>query len=517
MTTSAGSALDTSVLRQKRWAVTAAKSKFGLRFSRWRPMFVASIPVLVDSVSITLGFALGELPNPFVAAAMCVLCLSIAGTYRCRLTLSGLDLAPAVATAAAIGAMLSTVVNDEHVELRDLVLPIGAASLAALLGRFAACSLARLLRHSSLLRRRVVVVGMDAVGMALTQRMLEEPEHGLEPILLLDDKSMVNVTAFQNVPLHPVDRAVRMILKAKRIDTAVIAFHQLDAPTFQALQFDFEQLGFDILVVPRMWDSCPVGGDWDRIGAVPIMRIRQPMHRNPMRYMKSVGERGLAGAALLILAPLLGTVAGLQKVLHPDAPVLFSQTRVGQHGREFKLLKFRSMTPVSEAESQTTWTIMGDSRVDAFGRFLRASSIDELPQLWNIVRGDMALIGPRPERPHFVEQFSSSIPGYHARHRVPVGLTGWAAVNGLSGDTSIAERARYDNFYITNWSLWLDIKIVLRTMWALVVRFREGRSQELVARRGTDGSRGSRTLPEGQQCDATAHGGPEMESLCPVR
>jgi exopolysaccharide biosynthesis polyprenyl glycosylphosphotransferase len=481
------------------------------------PMFVASIPVLVDSVSITLGFSLGELPNPFVAAFICVLCLSIAGTYRCRLTLSGLDLTPAVATASAIGAVLSTVVNDEHVELRDLVLPIGAASLAALMGRFVACSLARLLRHSSLLRRRVVVVGMDAVGTALTQTMLKAPEHGLEPILLLDDESMLNITSSQRVPLHPVDSTARMILKAERIDTAVIAFPQLDAPTFQALLFDFDQLGFDILVVPRMWDSCPVGGDWDRIGAVPIMRIRQPMHRNPMRHMKAVGERGLAAAALLILAPLLGTVAGLQKLLHPRAPVLFCQTRVGQHGREFKLLKFRSMTPVSEVESQTTWTIMGDSRVDAFGRFLRASSIDELPQLWNIVRGDMALIGPRPERPHFVEQFSSTIPGYHARHRVPVGLTGWAAVNGLSGDTSIAERARYDNFYITNWSLWLDIKIVLRTMWALVVRFREGRSQELVARRGTDGSRGSRMLSEGQQGDLTAHDGPEMESLCPVR
>jgi lipopolysaccharide/colanic/teichoic acid biosynthesis glycosyltransferase len=154
------------------------------------------------------------------------------------------------------------------------------------------------------------------------------------------------------------------------------------------------------------------------------------------------------------------------------------------------------MSPTNDDESRTKWTILGDPRVGSLGRLLRASSLDELPQLWNIVRGDMSLVGPRPERPHFVELFGSSVPGYAARHRAPVGLTGWAAVNGLSGDTSIAERARYDNFYITNWSLWFDIKITLRTIWALVVRFRHGRSQERLARTGVRGLRSADHSPD---------------------
>ena len=149
--------------------------------------------------------------------------------------------------------------------------------------------------------------------------------------------------------------------------------------------------------------------------------------------------------------------------------VIFRQTRVGRDGRLFELLKFRSMRPANETESQTQWSVAADNRVGKVGKFLRCTSIDELPQLWNILRGDMTLVGPRPERPHFVEQFSSQFDRYSHRHRVQVGLTGFAQVSGLKGNTSIADRARYDNFYIENWSLWLDIKIIIRTFRAVVL------------------------------------------------
>jgi lipopolysaccharide/colanic/teichoic acid biosynthesis glycosyltransferase len=121
------------------------------------------------------------------------------------------------------------------------------------------------------------------------------------------------------------------------------------------------------------------------------------------------------------------------------------------------------MRPASEAESATTWSIADDDRVSPLGRFIRATSIDELPQLWNILRGDMSVVGPRPERPHFVAEFDRLYPDYGARHRVPCGLTGWAQVNGLRGDTSIEDRARFDNYYVDNWSLWFDLTIILRT------------------------------------------------------
>jgi lipopolysaccharide/colanic/teichoic acid biosynthesis glycosyltransferase len=136
---------------------------------------------------------------------------------------------------------------------------------------------------------------------------------------------------------------------------------------------------------------------------------------------------------------------------------------VGRDGKHFELLKFRTMRPANDLESQTMWCVADANRVGAVGRFLRCTSIDELPQLWNILRGDMTVVGPRPERPHFVDQFSTQFDRYAYRHRVQVGLTGFAQVSGLRGDTSIADRARYDNFYIENWSLWLDIKIILRT------------------------------------------------------
>ena len=144
--------------------------------------------------------------------------------------------------------------------------------------------------------------------------------------------------------------------------------------------------------------------------------------------------------------------------------VIFRQPRVGRDGIMFDCLKLRTMRPASAAEAETAWSIASDSRVGPVGRFLRRTSLDELPQLWNIVRGDMTLVGPRPERPHFVVAVLPAGPtATHHRHRVQAGLTGLAQVSGLRGDTSIADRARFDNYYIENWSLWLDVKILLRT------------------------------------------------------
>jgi lipopolysaccharide/colanic/teichoic acid biosynthesis glycosyltransferase len=143
--------------------------------------------------------------------------------------------------------------------------------------------------------------------------------------------------------------------------------------------------------------------------------------------------------------------------------VIFRQERIGLDMSRFTILKLRSLRPEDVTEASCRWSIKGDPRLGPFGRLLRTLSLDELPQLWNVLRGDMSLVGPRPERPYFVEEFSRQYPHYAARHRVPAGLTGWAQISGLRGDTDISERARYDNAYIENWSLWNDIKIMLRT------------------------------------------------------
>jgi lipopolysaccharide/colanic/teichoic acid biosynthesis glycosyltransferase len=153
--------------------------------------------------------------------------------------------------------------------------------------------------------------------------------------------------------------------------------------------------------------------------------------------------------------------------------VLFRQERVGRNGVLFTCLKLRTMRPSSDQESATLWTVAHDDRIGPVGRFLRRTSFDELPQLWNVLRGDMTLVGPRPERPHFVEKFSEEYPRYEHRHRVRAGLTGLAQVSGLRGDTPIADRTRFDNYYIENWSLWLDFKILVRTFGEVI--FARGR------------------------------------------
>jgi exopolysaccharide biosynthesis polyprenyl glycosylphosphotransferase len=222
-------------------------------------------------------------------------------------------------------------------------------------------------------------------------------------------------------------------------------------------------------VVPRMHHFHTQTGMADHIGSIPVMRIRNPNLAGPARLLKRVFDIVFAMTALIVLSPML-MIAAVAVRLESGPGVIFRQIRIGRDGKQFELLKFRSMRPADERESRTKWCVATDDRVGRLGRFLRCTSIDELPQLWNIVRGDMTLVGPRPERPHFVELFSAQYDRYAQRHRVQVGLTGLAQVSGLRGDTSIADRARHDNFYIENWSLWLDIKIILRTFREVLVR-----------------------------------------------
>jgi exopolysaccharide biosynthesis polyprenyl glycosylphosphotransferase len=218
----------------------------------------------------------------------------------------------------------------------------------------------------------------------------------------------------------------------------------------------------DLLVVPRMHHFATQTGAGDHIGSIPVTRIRTPNLHGLSLGVKRAFDIVAAGAIFVVTMPVIAVCAILVRI-ESGPGVIFRQARVGRHGVVFDCLKLRSMRPADETESATNWSVAGDCRVGPVGRFLRRTSIDELPQLWNIIRGDMTLVGPRPERPHFVDKFSSEYERYAYRHRVQAGLTGLAQVSGLRGDTSIADRARYDNYYIEHWSLWLDVKIVIRT------------------------------------------------------
>ncbi|WP_178855124.1 sugar transferase, partial [Streptomyces acidiscabies] len=217
---------------------------------------------------------------------------------------------------------------------------------------------------------------------------------------------------------------------------------------------------------------------WEVDAESPSYASRDPLAgyaRRPLdlglRRRGSAGKRlldvAVSGVLLLLISPLLLVCAVVLRFT--DGPgVVFRQERIGKDGRPFTLLKFRTYRPADEHESATRWSVAGEREMSPFCRFLRQTSLDELLQLWNVLRGDMSLVGPRPERPFFVGQFSQTYPGYAARHRMRVGITGLAQINGLRGDTSIEDRARFDNAYIDNWSLWQDICILLRTAAAFV-------------------------------------------------
>jgi exopolysaccharide biosynthesis polyprenyl glycosylphosphotransferase len=224
-----------------------------------------------------------------------------------------------------------------------------------------------------------------------------------------------------------------------------------------------------VLFVPRFYELHQAGRQTETVGGLPLIRLRSAGRQRPSWRLKRAVDLVLAAAGLVLAAPVMAACA-LAIRLEGGPGVLFRQERIGMDERRFTMIKLRTLRPASEWESRTRWSVANDPRLGPVGRFLRATSLDEVPQLANVLRGEMSLVGPRPERPFFVEEFSRRIPDYAARHRVRAGLTGWAAVNGLRGDTSIETRVSFDNSYIENWSLWLDIKIMIRTVGAVLAR-----------------------------------------------
>lgn len=411
-------------------------------------------------------------PQPLTVLTLAVLgtlLLTGGARYVAPLHLSVLDELPAIVTRllAAVAAV-SAVVLHLHAKPQVLIFLETACQAVALvvIGRVLTTRLCAWGRRRGLARHRTVLIGGGPTAMELSRVLEEHREYGLVPAGFVDD----NVACSAAQGLRRLGRLadLDMALITTGADTILVADGDFDERALIDAVRTEVGMTAELLVVPRLHHFHTLTGTADHIGSIPIMRIRNPNLRGPARIGKRVFDIVSSGAALIMLSPVLAAAA-LAVRLEGGPGVIFRQTRVGRDGRQFELLKFRSMRPANETESQTQWNVASDNRVGPVGKFLRRTSIDELPQLWNIFRGDMTVVGPRPERPHFVEQFSTQFDRYAHRHRVQVGLTGFAQVSGLKGDTSIADRCRYDNFYIENWSLWLDIKIIIRTFRAVVL------------------------------------------------
>ncbi|NMO90434.1 sugar transferase [Actinomycetospora sp. TBRC 11914] len=397
------------------------------------------------------------------------------GRYRARLHLSVLDELPALLGRLLVAiALVAAVFALRHDDLG--VMEFVGASLAsvalAVLGRFLTTAVVLTARRRRIVAHRTVVIGGGAVSREVATLLARYPRYGLAVVGHVDGPD--RPTRAGDLPRGP---GLPHLGSLDDLDDLVRA-HGVDVLLVGDGTFREEDLldrvrtpateHCDLLVVPRLHAFATATGHSDHIGSLPVMRIRTPALDGPAWALKRAFDVVVSGLLLVLLSPVL--LACAVAVRREGGPgVLFRQVRVGRDGRRFECLKFRSMRPASESESATQWTVARDPRIGPVGRVLRATSLDELPQLWNILRGEMTIVGPRPERPHFVERFSAEHPRYGHRHRVPAGLTGLAQVSGLRGDTPISDRARFDNYYIENWSLWLDAKVLLRTVAEVVL------------------------------------------------
>jgi exopolysaccharide biosynthesis polyprenyl glycosylphosphotransferase len=268
--------------------------------------------------------------------------------------------------------------------------------------------------------------------------------------VLVDDAPVISVAE----PLHN---------QRLEVDEVVVAVPPSSYPNLSLVIEKLEDLGKPIRAVFDLGPRLSLGSKLFQAGRLQMMNLAiSPVESFAYTVVKRTFDVIAATLGLIILSPLFFAVAALVKFSSPG-PVLFRQERIGRHGKSFTLLKFRTMHCSSKSESDTLWTTRNDPRCTVLGAVLRRFSLDELPQLLNVVRGDMSLVGPRPERPYYVAKFGEDFQKYNMRHRCHVGMTGWAQVNGLRGDTSISDRLQYDLYYMRNWSFGMDLQIIFRT------------------------------------------------------
>ncbi|HUF85665.1 MAG TPA: sugar transferase [Acidimicrobiia bacterium] len=397
----------------------------------------------------------------YVLGALAVLAASQA--YRVRISLSVLDSAPWLLGRLAIPFVLLAPIV--------LVAGIDAAVFAEILLAMAFVVAARgfsygairALRRRGLLLDRTVILGAGQIGAELATMFRQYPQYGVDPVGFLD--SVSGPLPLPLPLLGDVDALDRM-LKRHDLRRVIVAFGPAREAELVGVLRTAVRHEVEVHIVPRFFDCgvAPQGPDTDDVRGIPLYRVRRAALRDRAWVLKRIVDVVVAGAALIATAPLFLLGALLVRRGSPG-PIFFRQRRVGQNGREFEMLKFRTL-PVDYVDNKCNAS--DDDYQSGAARFLRRSSLDELPQLLNVLRGDMSLVGPRPERRYLVEQFNEDVNGYSDRWRLPVGMTGWAQVNGLRGETSLEERARFDNQYIEHWSLWRDLVVLVRTLTEVV-------------------------------------------------
>jgi exopolysaccharide biosynthesis polyprenyl glycosylphosphotransferase len=406
--------------------------------------------------------------------------LHLRGMYSWRLRVSVLDDLRGVVAATALAAMavlsLRILLPGDVDDLAPQSLRLLAFSAVYLAAGRVAYDWAQLnARRHGELTKPTLIVGAGRVGRLTANRLLEHRELGLEPVGFIDKEPLEEDKL--PVPVLGASWDLEHLIEQHGIEHVVVTFSTAPSEVLLREIERCEQLGVSVSLVPRLFERVTERLSVEHLGGLPLLTARRPNPKGVQFALKYTVDRIVAALLLLLLLPLFALLA-LGTLLSVGRPIFFRQPRFGLDGREFEMLKFRSMSAAPELVTvpelppdTAPGGVEGDDRRTPFGTLLRRTSLDELPQLLNVLKGDMSLIGPRPERPDFARLFEDNVYRYGDRHRVKSGITGWAQVHGLRGKTSLSDRVEWDNYYIENWSLWLDVKILLMTLWAVLTYF----------------------------------------------
>jgi exopolysaccharide biosynthesis polyprenyl glycosylphosphotransferase len=427
-----------------------------------------------------------------VLSAAVLLSFVLRGMYRTPLRLEVAEAVRAVLFATALAGTVAMtarvlIANDTYVAAETVRYWL-VAVVCLTAGRSLVLWREARARRDGEASRRTLIIGSGKVGKLTAERLLGDPELGLRPVAFLDDDPLEPETAPEGLPILGEEWTLERTVRELGINHVIIAFSRAPHQFLLSVARDCWRLGVSVSVVPRLFEIEGERVVTEHLGGLPLIETRPADPRAWQFRVKYALDRVVAAVALALLAPVLLAVAVAVK-LSAGGPVIYRQRRVGRDGHTFEMLKFRTLRDSSReadaewADEQLEQRPGGDyeglaDRFTPVGAFLRRHGLDELPQLWNVLRGDMSLIGPRPERVSYVERFERGLYRYGDRHRVKSGMTGWAQVNGLRGNTSLADRTEWDNHYIENWSLWLDLKILLMTVAALLRPQGEGAALE---------------------------------------
>lgn len=344
-------------------------------------------------------------------------------------------------------------------------------------------------RRAGLRGEHTLIVGAGTIGRQFARHLLERPEFGLKPVAFLDDDPLQTESLdAADVPVLDSDTGggelfgpgLERAIAEYRISHVVVSFSTTSHLAELDLVRRCQSAGITVSVLPRLFEGVTDRLGLERIGGIPLISVHPTDPIGWQYAVKYAGDRALAFVAIVVTSPIL-VAAAIATLISLGRPIIFSQRRVGIDGNVFDVLKFRTMRHAGPGEAGggenlddrlrlglAPGGVEGDDRRTKVGAFMRKTSIDELPQLFNVLRGDMCLVGPRPERPSYVRRFDESVYRYADRHRVKSGITGWSQVHGLRGSTSIADRVEWDNYYIENRSFWLDMKILALTIPAVL-------------------------------------------------